>query len=73
VLLIDSRFFLFSDSFLKPLLFPKLQSQFAEFLQRNYLNALVYSTHPSVSIYSTIILKKRRLFPESYQRMEKIN
>jgi len=40
VFLLNSRFFFFSVSFIKPLLFPKLQSKFAEFLQYNYLERL---------------------------------
>jgi len=32
------------------LLIPKLQSHFAEFLQRGYLKALVFSTHLPVTV-----------------------
>jgi hypothetical protein len=35
-------------------LFPKLRGYFAEFLNESYLNALVYSTYPPVSVYGTI-------------------
>ena len=35
-------------------LLPKLRGHFAEFLNESYLNALVFSTHPPVSVYGTI-------------------
>jgi len=46
----------------KALLIPKLRSYFAEFLQYYYLNALVYSTSPPVSVL--IRLNKIKFFPE---------
>ena len=36
---------------------PKLQGQFAEFLQHHYLIAFVYSTHPPVSVSGTVCFR----------------
>ena len=47
--LLNSRPPLFSVT-LEVLFLPKLQSYFAEFLQRNSLNTLVYSTYLPVSV-----------------------
>ena len=40
-------------------LLPKLRNYFAEFLDGSYLNALVCSTHPPVSVYGTITFSLR--------------
>ena len=57
---------------IKATLIPKLQVQFVEFLQHYSLNALVYSTYPPVSVYSTVLILE--LFPESSRpHIESIN
>ena len=43
-------------------LLPKLRGHFAEFLNESYLNALVCSTRPPVSVYGTITFSLARGF-----------
>ena len=58
----DNRFSCFHTITASAPLLPKLRGYFAEFLNESYLNALVYSTRPPVSVSGTITFSLARGF-----------